>query len=809
MVTPGSQPPHPGTPQRDVVIAHVAPAENVSPSETEEPTVKPDTTAPETVRASRDPSSNTDPPCGDTPSAADSPVKNNKLPLTTPSDVDRPASTPSSSDDETEDEALENEDEYNPPHVSPIPSADSNPRVTRSAARAGRSRPLPPRALPPQTALPHPTPTQDDASTPFRRTKRPLAAFQQGNKSPSPIRKKWSTPAAVPRNQSLEQTYSQPTSSTARKTTPGSTTRKSQGRVANKPPCRPNVSPRTPHKQTSVPPIQEAGHNASSYPHPEVSGRAKKNPQTTARKVFEEVRAVLACPQDNCNAIGSWRVKGADDIQCTICMLRVTKQRFVALLEQHASTESEERNTSSHAPSQANQSLTSPDVAELQKMVKDQAAQIRQLLEVQTCQQSLINELQTSIQTQNEQLEKLRCEIGETNEAPNKRLPRGASPPAEPSLLQSSLNGMVSSPSAPPPRGETMQQNDSPQQMEEREAGQSRNSPRHTSQSDGKDVAPPCLGKALSSDQNNVNTTSDCTREQRQQTPEATQRTNDPVNHAAMPKPSPNSANTTSSAPAKPNRRSYKDAATSKDHGKRGARKSVPWASLPPNAKLSELPPDQQDAIKRAQKALARLSRRTPKATASETEPTAIYFGNVKRAPFRVVYKALQRITARKHLLGISFIGSDILEVLLQKQAVEATIRKMRYLQWKHLPNFNPEIHDTSEYAQDNLEPGKRIIAVYMRWYSSWVFSRSRTAREWYATQGSNLYKAHSNVFMDAPEKQTFELLREAKARTEAEATAELRRASHGDTISGDDWTLVTTSRNLDKQNRSTTPANE
>lgn len=236
--------------------------------------------------------------------------------------------------------------------------------------------------------------------------------------------------------------------------------------------------------------------------------------------------------------------------------------------------------------------------------------------------------------------------------------------------------------------------------------------------------------------------------------------------------------------------------------------RNVPWAHVTEDTNLGDLSESQQAAIKRVQKVFGPLSRK-PNATArAGREPVAVYFGNVKRAPYRTIYKSLNRVMNRYDLLGVSLIGRDIIELLITKSAVPATLMKLRFTQWTHLKHFNPETEDTASPSDTNglMTQRRRIHAIYMRWYNSWLNSRSPSARQWYATQGNRLAKTYEEVFSGQPERLSFEQFRSVQTAQMNEATMDLRAESRRQPSSSLEWIEVHGNRNSQKETTEIAP---
>lgn len=198
------------------------------------------------------------------------------------SDKEPAISTPSSSDEDTVDDTSGDDDEYHPTTTANIPArpAEADHRITRSAARHEHCAPAP-----------APVGKRHDA------------------KNPSPCHTDISS--------AEEMEWSTGEAETPKRTTPS---------VRNKTQERASTQPTTGAASTRVQSASKAR-----------IGSEKRT--QTEREMFEEIRTTLECPQDGCRAVGMWHVKGACDILCTVCKLRVTRNRYKDLVGKHIDAE--------------------------------------------------------------------------------------------------------------------------------------------------------------------------------------------------------------------------------------------------------------------------------------------------------------------------------------------------------------------------------------------------------------------------------------------------------------------------------------
>lgn len=657
--------------------------------------------------------------------ASDSPED---IQITTGIDKEPALSTPSSSDKETVDDAIGDDDEYHPTINTAASPAETEHRITRSAARNERSQGFPPVAdtrgnsrISPNTS----TPTQP------RRPKRSLTAFQIGRQSPSPIRK------AHRRN---------PSSSTLLEPSGEQLSGPSTGTASAK--MKRTVTPRTRTLQSTTPrprsptsrrkPISRAAtaSHASRSSNPETSQRKQTD---TARLTFDKIRASLACPQDNCVAIGAWRVKGANDIQCTQCTLRVTKQRFVALVEQYTEVAEQPipHPQETEIENATLRTIPNQEITALHSKVAEQNTQLRQLMDLQTQQQRHIDRLEKLLADQEAILTRF-----VTKEVSGEGLPANV-PPPEGLGHQTSTESQTGTqqPDSSTKKGVSGAAKPRPNKQQRDKTG-SKNGTENSKTS----------SPTVQTQEPNHNNCTASTPQQEKGHPQ----THTPTYRDAV----VNRENSSTTRPTEMHRKH-----------------TIPWAKMGKNTGFAQLSKPQQEAIKRAQKALAPLSR--PEAQReSNISLQTIYFGNVRRAPYRTLYRALHKLIDRKHLFGISLIGSDVIEILTDKTAVPVILHKMRFMKWKHLSDFSPETQDDAKGITTGMSHDKRIKAVYIRWYMAWQHAKNEAARAWYATQAERLNETYADILSVEPTKATFQTFHDTRKRELDEAREAIRTAA-------------------------------
>lgn len=169
-------------------------------------------------------------------------------------------------------------------------------------------------------------------------------------------------------------------------------------------------------------------------------------------------------------------------------------------------------------------------------------------------------------------------------------------------------------------------------------------------------------------------------------------------------------------ANAAPCQTSYKDAvagavpAANTTHAKHGKTKTIPWRKVTSNTPLTRLPYHRKwPSRKHSKPWLQFLDARQKK----QVDYSDIFL-RVRRAPYKTVYRTLNTSIDHRHLLGVSFIGANIAEILIDSGAETANFRKMRFMEWKHLPNLEPTRHDATN-SSPRREPRERIKAAYTR----------------------------------------------------------------------------------------------
>lgn len=145
-----------------------------------------------------------------------------------------------------------------------------------------------------------------------------------------------------------------------------------------------------------------------------------------------------------------------------------------------------------------------------------------------------------------------------------------------------------------------------------------------------------------------------------------------------------------------------------------------------------------QSRIRSTKDKLAENGFAPTKAPTNRPDATAVYFGGVRRGPkgaFRYLLLADHSLP-RWALLGISFVGEGIAEIVTHRPLANRLVAVMRLLFYKHLWQYKP--HDSHPSGHEgtechkNSQPTKAILACARRWPTEIDTSRSPASRDWY-----------------------------------------------------------------------------
>jgi hypothetical protein len=145
--------------------------------------------------------------------------------------------------------------------------------------------------------------------------------------------------------------------------------------------------------------------------------------------------------------------------------------------------------------------------------------------------------------------------------------------------------------------------------------------------------------------------------------------------------------------------------------------------------------PALQDSLTAARAALSSF-RRTP-----PLRPMALYFSRVVRGPLSTFRAALRQCLPASALLGLSFVGGSVCEVVTAEQHQARVISSFRLLGFPHLASFDPT--GDALKATTVLTPSTRrstnLLAAYRRWSACADSSRHPVAAQWYRSNAQRL----------------------------------------------------------------------
>lgn len=176
------------------------------------------------------------------------------------------------------------------------------------------------------------------------------------------------------------------------------------------------------------------------------------------------------------------------------------------------------------------------------------------------------------------------------------------------------------------------------------------------------------------------------------------------------------------------------------------------WAQI-----AAEKRPNIQDVSKATQeglrKCLAMLDINNP-----EPKPTALYFRNLKRARLGHVRKALRQMFNHPWaVLGLSFIGKSVIEIVCHEGLVDQIVAKLRLIGATHIKNMNIfgdnmkklSTKDTRARTTTNLE------RAHQRFERLTATCTNAAAKSWYAKQAHEAENRLAEIYQPAHDVET------------------------------------------------------
>ena len=153
-------------------------------------------------------------------------------------------------------------------------------------------------------------------------------------------------------------------------------------------------------------------------------------------------------------------------------------------------------------------------------------------------------------------------------------------------------------------------------------------------------------------------------------------------------------------------------------------------------------------------------ARKTIEIMSPKPSPTAVYFRKIKRAQLGVIRQSLGNLNLPPWaMLGLSFIGQSVLEVLCDKKQVPQLIVKLTLLGAQHIKEF--DIFAGNLKKKSNTGNGNKMKAnaekVKHRLKKLLSTTTNATAKSWYTEKLSEAEKRLSNLSIVGDENSTNE----------------------------------------------------
>ena len=174
----------------------------------------------------------------------------------------------------------------------------------------------------------------------------------------------------------------------------------------------------------------------------------------------------------------------------------------------------------------------------------------------------------------------------------------------------------------------------------------------------------------------------------------------------------------------------------------RAPRKTWAQIAAAPRPSLHDVTPQTQESLR---KCMAMLEISSP-----EPKPTAAYFRNIKRARLGQVRKALKQILTHPWaVLGLSFIGKSVVEIVCHKALVDQVVAKLRLIGAVHVKNMNVFGDNLKKLAKKegvnrntlNLERAQQRFERLMK------TCPNAAAKAWYSQQATEAERRLAEIY--------------------------------------------------------------
>lgn len=119
----------------------------------------------------------------------------------------------------------------------------------------------------------------------------------------------------------------------------------------------------------------------------------------------------------------------------------------------------------------------------------------------------------------------------------------------------------------------------------------------------------------------------------------------------------------------------------------------------------------------------------------NEPKPVAAYFTNIRRGPVGLVRKALSASLPQWALLGISFVGGSVLEIITDKRLKDRLVATLAMMNIKEIPDMNilkPTVTKKEVNADQETRKKSGLQYAQRRITKCLQTARSNAARKWY-----------------------------------------------------------------------------
>ncbi|PXF46499.1 hypothetical protein BWQ96_03734 [Gracilariopsis chorda] len=178
------------------------------------------------------------------------------------------------------------------------------------------------------------------------------------------------------------------------------------------------------------------------------------------------------------------------------------------------------------------------------------------------------------------------------------------------------------------------------------------------------------------------------------------------------------------------------------------------WSSIVRQERMSKLPDEQRMKIHQTLQAIEISNLRMN--TAPEVD--VVYIKGLKRSPYGLIRRSLQHSIPRSSLLGLSYIGGSILEIITLKSHKHRLIETLQLLGLQHMANFSirdDAMKKQGENSDKKTREMQNLTRLIRRMQRCVRNSKNPLATRWYAARLQEVNKRMTELDAKISDKRT------------------------------------------------------